>query len=101
MSDRPTHVQESVSVWKFPVPQSFQPCAVDVVMPARSEIVRVGQQNDVPVVWAIVDPAETQPETRRLIVLPTGANSSEQLSYIGTTELYNGEIAAHVFEVMS
>lgn len=86
------------SVWKFPVPQGGQPHPVDVTMPARSEIVRAGQQNGTPLIWAIVGPTETQAETRRILVLPTGADSSERLHYIGSTELHD-MVVAHVFEV--
>jgi hypothetical protein len=90
------------AVWKFQVPIGSVPEFATVMMPARSEIVRVGSQGDDVYVWAIVDPAETEPERRRLCPLPTGWTLDLQsAAYVGTTEIHDATIVVHVFEDMA
>jgi hypothetical protein len=90
------------SVWKFKVPIGNRPSFETVMMPARSEIVHVGNQGDDVYAWAIVDAAETEPEKRRLGAFPTGFHvETQSAAYVGTTELYGGTIVVHVFEDMA
>jgi hypothetical protein len=72
-----------------------------VEMPRGAQIVRVGQQNDEVMVWALVDPSETAREVRRLLAAPTGWELNGHLDYLGTTEVERGRIVVHVFEVSS
>jgi hypothetical protein len=88
------------TVWKFVVPIRATPEWVVVAMPARSEIVRVGQQDDLPVVWALVDRDAEELEARVLIAVPTGHDLHGQVAYLGSTEVH-GRVVVHVFEDMA
>lgn len=97
-----TSTQSSRAVWKFPLPQGAAPAPVDVEMPARSEIVHFDQQDDTPTIWALVNPDETERETRRILVLPTGYSTAHgPLLYLGMAKLHDGLLIAHGFEVMA
>jgi hypothetical protein len=50
-------------------------------------------------VWAIVDPAQPEPERRRLGAFPTGFPiETQSAAYVGTAEIHGGLIVVHVFE---
>lgn len=89
-----------VAVWKFPLPQGALSVWQEVTMPERSEIVHVGQQSHMPVIWAVVDPDTTLTEIRRLAVVPTGEDIGRPAQYHGTVHLHDGRIVLHVFEDM-
>lgn len=86
------------AVWKFPVPQGPVPTIATVEMPEGAEIIRVGQQDDVLTVWALVNLRTTRKDARQLLAVPTGIELWGVLRYLGTTAVHDDEIVVHVFE---
>lgn len=91
----------SSAVWKYEVKITGRPSdVIEIEMPARSEILRVGSQHDVPVLWALVNPHEDEREVRRILAVPTGYEVHERVHWLGAADLHAGEIVCNVFEVM-
>lgn len=69
-------------------------------LPAGAQILSVGVQGGSNLqVWALIDPAAPNNETRHLVVLPTGTFSSWELGkFVGTVSLFEGAEIYHVFE---
>jgi hypothetical protein len=81
-------------IWKFVLP-SFEH---QVMMPAKSQVVHVGQQDGAVVVWAVVDP-RVPDEPRRFFTVATGQPfPTDQASYLGTVQMPSG-LVWHVLEV--
>ena len=72
-----------------------------VTMPEGAEILTVQIQNDVPYLWALVDP-EARTEIRGIAMFGTGHPIDYDIGasgrYISTFQLRNGELVFHVFE---
>jgi hypothetical protein len=86
------------AVWKFPLSIGIAPPVADIAMPVGAEILHVGQQDDVPTVWALVDPGARATEARHLLAVPTGFELPFACDYLGTTHIHDGRIVVHVFE---
>ena len=69
-------------------------CAAGILVPRTATILGVGQEDNQPIVWAIVDPAEY--EKRLLRVLFTGDDAPNR-HYYGTVKVYTGFVY-HVFD---
>lgn len=69
------------TVWKYPL--AFSDKAITHSIPHNEVIVHVAMQDDVPTIWAIVDPGEER-EQRTFIVTGTGHLVPDDASYIGT-----------------
>jgi len=85
------------TIYKYPLPLDNLSI---IDMPTGAHVLCVQVQNDIPCLWAIVDPQ--QPLERRpfrlsgtghLLALDVGASR-----YIGTFQLNNGSFIGHVFE---
>jgi hypothetical protein len=81
------------TIWKFPLTPD---CALS--MPVGSIILTVQVQEQIPCLWALVDPAA--PHERRCFRTygtghPVADDSGE---YIGTFQLNGGVLVFHVFE---
>jgi hypothetical protein len=87
----------TTAVWKYPLSLGPAVAWQEIEMPRAAGLVRVGQQGDVPTVWAIVNP-HSPLETRRLIAVPTGFELLGHHAYVGSTEIEGGQIVVHVFE---
>lgn len=87
------------SVYKYPVISDdyFQ-----VDMPYGAAILSVQVQQGTPYMWALVDNKEELTITRKFRLAGTGhaINSNENFTFIGTFQLYDGELVFHLFEVM-
>lgn len=70
----------TVVVLKYPVAPTNPPAAVTILMPAGATIVHVGQQHDTPTLWV--------------------KDERTRAAYLGTTELHDGAILAHLFELV-
>lgn len=85
------------TIWKFPIPLG----AVPIEMPRGARVLSVGQQQDQPMLWALVDPAK---DVERRVFLPLGTGHSlpddvnVEWEFLGTTHLRGGAIVVHVFE---
>lgn len=88
-------------VWKFtlPVEDTFK-----LAMPVGATVLTVGTQpgdgEDVPVMWATVDPGATT-ETRTFHTRGTGhLFTGTEGAYVGTYLLDEGKFVGHVFEAV-
>lgn len=96
-------------IWKF---QFAVADDVSIEMPAFAEILHVDVQNDVPAIWAIVDPRR-EVETRKFHLYGTGhamcvgdgtaehSTPAQSEAHIGSFMLRNGQLVFHLFEVPS
>ncbi len=85
------------TVWKF----SLEVADEQILhLPYGAEILSVGLQAEVIVLWALVDPAPDAPKKSTCIVIRGTGQSIEtslfDLAYIGTVHFLNG-IVNHVF----
>lgn len=73
-------------------------------MPRGAHIIGVHAQNEVPVIWAEVDPNAPADETRTFAIVGTGqplpdvAHEHDRYHH-GTALLYAGTFVLHVYEV--
>jgi len=70
-------------------------------LPKGAKILTVQVQRDKPQLWALVNP-KSPAETRNFRLVGTGhliKESEENLNYIGTFQLFNGDFIGHLFEI--
>lgn len=71
---------------------------ITVQMPDKAEVLCVQVQNGAPYLWARVTVGDP-PVTRHFRVAGTGHDLGEGVGrYVGTFQLYGGELVFHVFE---
>ena len=92
------------TVWKFPLYPSPPPLSFtgDVVvwMPQGAQVLTVQAQEDVPVLWALVD-TEAVSGPRHFLVVGTGHDMGDPaVRYVGTVQLFGGGLVLHVFEAV-
>jgi hypothetical protein len=84
------------SIYKYPL-EINDNIALD--LPKGAKVLSIGNQNNIPCLWALVDPAKPK-EKRRFRVLQTGQSVKGDIgTFIGTVLLNNGHFVIHVFEV--
>lgn len=88
-------------VWKFPLAIEDGPQAI--AMPFGAEILDVQAQGPQgqPTVWALVNPAKPK-RLRSFQVFGTGHpidEEAQRLRYVGTTQMLDGTLVWHIFEV--
>lgn len=87
------------TIWKFELESiDFQ----KIEMPIDSEILTIQIQKETLCLWAVVNP-EAEKETRRFQVIGTGHQiivEGNIRNYIGTYQLYHGDLIFHVFEII-
>jgi hypothetical protein len=90
-------------IWKYPLTISdFQL----ITMPTYAEILSVQVQNDIPCIWALVNPdPEAEMEMRRFEIYGTGHTIQFDMGvdrkYIGTFMTNNDKLVWHLFERIS
>jgi len=85
------------TVWKYAL-NSDDVLSFDI--PIGSEILSVQEQNGNPQMWVLVDPNEQVMETRFFRLAGTGHSINSPIkSFIGTFQLYGGELVCHLFEI--
>ena len=68
---------------------------------AQAEISEQGIPQATGKIWAMCDPAEKEMVERRFVLIETGKEFDyADRQYIGTYQLYGGEIVLHLFEVV-
>jgi hypothetical protein len=74
---------------------------VVLYLPKDAKVLTVQAQNDVPCIWAAVNPAMQELEKRTLRIAGTGHAIVDEIvgDYVGTFQLCNGKLVYHVFEV--
>ena len=71
-----------------------------IEMQQGAEILCIQTQNEIPCIWALVEPNATVTK-RTFEIFSTGHNVPENAnrSYIGTYQLNNGQLVFHCFEL--
>lgn len=85
------------TIWKYPL-QSTD--VQSIGLPEGAKILTVQVQQDEVCMWACVNPNK-QLEPRTIHIYGTGydVQNSEQLKYISTFQLHNGNLVFHAFEL--
>lgn len=85
------------TIWKYDVPtdQSFT-----LKIPAGSQVLCVQVQHNSPRIWVLVHAPNAPEDTRRFVVVGTGADvpNSLALAYVGTFQMVGGSLVFHLFE---
>lgn len=70
----------------------------DLTLPAGARILSVQNQNEMLVLWALVD-TEALPRQHKILTFLTGwtFRYPETLTYLGTAQFKNGSLVVHVF----
>lgn len=88
-----------MKIYKYPVnqPKGY----ISIEMPKGAKILTVQVQNEVPCIWALVDP-NAAPEIRCFRIYGTGHMvEHENMPYIGTFQLLEGRLVFHLFEALT
>ncbi len=67
-----------------------------VVLPKNARILKVGMQDEIPCLWALVNP-EAERETRYFAISGTGDLIPDAWEYVGT--IFDRRYVWHVFEI--
>ena len=71
----------------------------EVVLPLGAQILCIKMQNDELCMWALVDPDQTYNEVVKIRCAGTGHEITEDVEYINTVVLLDGELVFHFFKV--
>ncbi|MEE9451060.1 MAG: hypothetical protein V3V72_13505 [Ignavibacteriaceae bacterium] len=86
------------TIWKFELETTEDQ---KIEMPVNAKILTVQSQDEIPCLWALVDPSAKK-EIRLFEVFgtghPVGYDMGVNRNYIGTYQLQNGALVFHVFE---
>lgn len=88
------------TIWKFPL----KTVGVQTIqMPLFSEILTVQEQFNEPMMWALVDPEQSErvPRTFEMVGTGHGMHDNYVRKYIGTYQMDAGNYVFHVFELLS
>jgi hypothetical protein len=85
-------------IWKFELETTDNQ---EIEMPIGAEILTMQTQNEIPCIWALVDP-KAEKETRTFEIFGTGHpiyyDMGVSRNYISTYQLHGGTLVFHVFE---
>lgn len=84
------------TIWKFPLELTFRQ---SIVMPVGAEILTVQIQNEIPCLWALVNPDEVV-EFRHIEIFATGTRFYDIIvprKYISTFQMGKGQLVYHAF----
>ena len=84
------------TVWKYPLKLDMDNLQ-RVQLPAGAVIQHVNAQNDIPTMWAEVNPDRNVDEVRYFSVVATGASVPDKSVYIGTIHI--DWTVWHIYEV--
>ena len=84
------------SIWKFQLETVDEQ---SLLMPKGANILTVQTQNEIPCLWALVDP-EGNKEERIIEIFGAGNPVNDEIDrrYIGTYQSMRGSFIGHVFE---
>lgn len=89
----------NLTIWKFPIDKITMETKIE--MPIDAKILTVRIQNQVPTIWAVVDPRKVKVK-RTIQIAGTGHELSERIlgDYIGTIQEDSllGELVWHFFD---
>lgn len=86
------------TIWKYAVPPRN---VFELELPFGAKFLAVQAQRSIPQAWFLVDPVLTI-EARRFVIVATGdhVDRAEELTYLGTFQLNEGELVLHLFELL-
>lgn len=86
------------AVFKYEVPIDDH---VTLRLPVGAELLHFGNQRDVPMLWALVDPE--MPKTERKFRMAGTGHAIEEpnVRFVGTAQFSAGALVFHLFEVLS
>lgn len=85
------------TIWKYVLPEFGQP----IQMPMGAKVLHLGAQNNDACLWAEVEPEQPAQE-RRFIPVGTGHPMPPvDLTYVGTTLLFENTLVLHWYEIDS
>jgi hypothetical protein len=84
------------SIWKFPLETEDEQI---INVPVGAEFLSVQVQHGQPCIWAKVNPQENVIVRAKVVIIGTGhpANASDNMQFIGTYQLHDGNFVGHVF----
>lgn len=68
-----------------------------IAIPDGSRILTVQRQRDHVFIWIEIDPEEKQMRTLQVYTVATGASFSGRGIYLGTYQLFGGDLIYHVY----
>lgn len=87
------------SIWKWPLEVTS---VQELKMPAGAKILCVQVQDELPVLWALIDPNEPKIVQCRINVIGTGHRiEGDPGRYISTFQMAGGQLVFHAFEVVA
>lgn len=86
------------TIYKYEIPVTD---VFELTLPLWSEILSVQVQGGTPYVWVKLD-TEKDNETRVFRIFGTGQSIDDprDMKFIGTFQLYNGDLVFHLFEIL-
>lgn len=87
-----------MKVFKYPIDVAN---TFTMLLPLGAQILHVDAQNNLPCLWALVDPVNDDPanlERRTFHIVGTGHEVPEGVAHVGTFLLYGGDFVGHLFE---
>lgn len=88
-------MKKAVYKYKLQITKVIQ----EVVLPLGAQILCIKMQNDELCMWALVDPDQTYNEVVKIRCAGTGHEIIEDVEYIDTVMLLDGELVFHFFKV--
>lgn len=88
------------AIWKFALIDTMAEVGGAIVMPKGAKVLCVKTQNEMPYLWAEVDP-EADTEVRKFAIFGTGESIpvKRPMTYIGTYMVHGGNYVWHVYEL--
>ncbi len=90
------------TIYKYPLQVNDMQC---ISLPQGAEILTIQAQNDIPCLWALVDPEQMISQERHIEIFGTSHNipcmQREQRIYISTFQLRGGSLVFHAFELIA
>lgn len=83
-----------MQIWKFQLPLQDE---IALEMPENSKILSVQTQDEIPCIWANVEPSADK-MIRHFKLRGTGFGTDDVGAYVGTFQLENGSFVFHLFE---
>jgi hypothetical protein len=81
-------------IWKYQL--TSRDCILQ--LPKDAEILTVKLQNEIPTLWALVDPNTSELEERYVCTIGTGWDAEDNMKYI--TTYVDGHFVWHVLELI-
>lgn len=85
-----------MTIWKYELTKKIGNQIIH--LPGGAEILSVGSQNDILMIWVDVNPASKH-AFYKLFIVETGQNAPEGGKFLGTVLLDNESYVLHVFDM--